>query len=260
MLEARSVAVVGASARPGSFGDRVLTELSRSRRHPRDPPRQPAVRRRSPDSRASGRSRRSPGPSTSSCSASATPPSRHRFGWPPPGGPKRRDLRQRRRRRRLAAPAPRRNGCRGGDGGVRGRLYGFRQSGARVAGDRLSRAAPAPRRPDRTRHPFRLGLLGTAAGRPPPWLDRRRVVGAGARDDDGRLPRLRTVAAADRGGRAPARNPPLPRHTPLLPLAMRSRRHPGRGVDRRRLAGRERHGRCPFRRPRRRRRHLGGPL
>ncbi len=30
MLEARSVAVVGASARPGSFGDRVLTELSRS--------------------------------------------------------------------------------------------------------------------------------------------------------------------------------------------------------------------------------------
>jgi acyl-CoA synthetase (NDP forming) len=34
MLEARSVAVVGASARPGSFGDRVLTELSRSRRTP----------------------------------------------------------------------------------------------------------------------------------------------------------------------------------------------------------------------------------
>jgi acyl-CoA synthetase (NDP forming) len=31
MLEARSVAVVGASARPDSFGDRVLTELSRSR-------------------------------------------------------------------------------------------------------------------------------------------------------------------------------------------------------------------------------------
>lgn len=30
MLEARSVAVVGASARPGSFGDRVLTELARS--------------------------------------------------------------------------------------------------------------------------------------------------------------------------------------------------------------------------------------
>ncbi|MGA8680413.1 MAG: acetate--CoA ligase family protein [Acidimicrobiales bacterium] len=34
MLEARSVAVVGASARPGSFGDRVLTELSRSRNNP----------------------------------------------------------------------------------------------------------------------------------------------------------------------------------------------------------------------------------
>jgi acyl-CoA synthetase (NDP forming) len=34
MLEARSVAVVGASARPGSFGDRVLTELSRSRSTP----------------------------------------------------------------------------------------------------------------------------------------------------------------------------------------------------------------------------------
>jgi acyl-CoA synthetase (NDP forming) len=30
MLEARSVAVVGASPRPGSFGDRVLTELARS--------------------------------------------------------------------------------------------------------------------------------------------------------------------------------------------------------------------------------------
>ncbi len=34
MLEARSVAVVGASARAGSFGDRVLTELSRSRATP----------------------------------------------------------------------------------------------------------------------------------------------------------------------------------------------------------------------------------
>jgi len=34
MLEARSVAVVGASSRPGSFGDRVLTELSRSRSTP----------------------------------------------------------------------------------------------------------------------------------------------------------------------------------------------------------------------------------
>jgi acyl-CoA synthetase (NDP forming) len=34
MLEAESVAVVGASARPDSFGDRVLTELSRSRRTP----------------------------------------------------------------------------------------------------------------------------------------------------------------------------------------------------------------------------------
>jgi len=34
MLEARSVAVVGASARPGSFGDRVRLELSRSRSAP----------------------------------------------------------------------------------------------------------------------------------------------------------------------------------------------------------------------------------
>jgi acyl-CoA synthetase (NDP forming) len=30
MLDARSVAVVGASARPGSFGERVVTELRRS--------------------------------------------------------------------------------------------------------------------------------------------------------------------------------------------------------------------------------------
>jgi acyl-CoA synthetase (NDP forming) len=35
MLEARSVAVVGASPRPGSFGDRVITELSRSQSSPR---------------------------------------------------------------------------------------------------------------------------------------------------------------------------------------------------------------------------------
>jgi acyl-CoA synthetase (NDP forming) len=34
MLEARSVAVVGASPRPGSFGDRVLTELARSHSAP----------------------------------------------------------------------------------------------------------------------------------------------------------------------------------------------------------------------------------
>lgn len=34
MLEARSVAVVGASARPGSFGDRVVTELLRSPSEP----------------------------------------------------------------------------------------------------------------------------------------------------------------------------------------------------------------------------------
>ncbi|HLH46255.1 MAG TPA: hypothetical protein VKV25_03785, partial [Acidimicrobiales bacterium] len=30
MLEAGSVAVVGASARPGSFGERLVTELARS--------------------------------------------------------------------------------------------------------------------------------------------------------------------------------------------------------------------------------------
>src|SRR5262245_38232479 len=30
MLEARSVAVVGASARPGSFGDRMVSEVARS--------------------------------------------------------------------------------------------------------------------------------------------------------------------------------------------------------------------------------------
>ncbi|MGH2858432.1 MAG: acetate--CoA ligase family protein, partial [Solirubrobacteraceae bacterium] len=35
MLEARSVAVVGASARPGSFGERILVELSRSPSRPR---------------------------------------------------------------------------------------------------------------------------------------------------------------------------------------------------------------------------------
>lgn len=35
MLEARSVAVVGASARPGSFGERVMVELSRSLSRPR---------------------------------------------------------------------------------------------------------------------------------------------------------------------------------------------------------------------------------
>ena len=35
MLEARSVALVGASARPGSLGARMIAEVSRSPSHPR---------------------------------------------------------------------------------------------------------------------------------------------------------------------------------------------------------------------------------
>ena len=46
MLGARSVAVVGASARPGSFGERLVTEVLRSPSAPDGAPGQPAVRRR----------------------------------------------------------------------------------------------------------------------------------------------------------------------------------------------------------------------
>ena len=45
MLEPRSIAIVGASARPGSFGHRMVTEVAPQHRAPRRPPGQPAVRR-----------------------------------------------------------------------------------------------------------------------------------------------------------------------------------------------------------------------
>ena len=63
MLEARSVALVGASPRPGSLGERMITEVTgAARRRPRGVPGQPAAHRdrRAPCHAVAGRPARGP--------------------------------------------------------------------------------------------------------------------------------------------------------------------------------------------------------
>ena len=72
MLGARSVAVVGASARPGSFGERLVTEVLRSPSAPEVDAGQPAVRRRGRTALRRRRCGTSRTRSTSCCSRSTT--------------------------------------------------------------------------------------------------------------------------------------------------------------------------------------------
>ena len=206
MLGARSVAVVGASARPGSFGDRLVTELRRS-------PAAPAVHLVNPRyAEVQGlpclpslrRHRRSP--STSCCSASATTRCEEQltlaaergdrsavvFGsaWSPPApGPSLRD------RLTSIATGAGMALCGGGCMGFVDLASGLRAIGY------LERDVLPPR-PGRTGLALRVGVLGAAPQPPADRLDLGGLVRAGARDDDGRLPRARAGRPGDPGGRA----------------------------------------------------------
>ena len=167
MLEPRSIALVGASARPGSFGHRMVTEVGRSRPgldvhlvNPRyaEIDGRPCVASLAdlddpvdlvllgvPDSaleesaRPRGRARATGRPSSSAVS----------WARRPAGGSLRAAVSVAGRRRR--------------DGRLRRRLHGLRQRRARGACDRLRRGRPAAGRPDRPGLALGVGLLGPAA-------------------------------------------------------------------------------------------------
>ena len=63
-----------------------------------------------------------------------------------------------------------------------------------------------PAGPDRARHAFRLGVLGATAHAPRPGVHRRRLVRTGAGDDNGAVPRVRARRDRLARHRARARN------------------------------------------------------
>ena len=259
MLEARSVALVGASARPGSLGARMIAEVARSPSRPRTylvNPRYAGHRRRAlpAGSRRGARTGR-PGPARG-----ARPRARAgtvRRGEEP--GPFGRYLRQRRRptrRHRATVPAGRdRRG--GGHGPVRRGVHGLRERRPRPAGHRLRRARPAAGRAGRAGHPLGFGVLGAAADPPRLRLQPGRLLRPGARHHRGGLRPVRARARRDQGAR------PGPRGDQGRARAARGaggragRGRAGGAAQRGRVTGRPGAGLGPLRRAGRGRRRLG---
>ncbi len=168
MLEARSIALVGASARPGRLGARMIAEVARSPSRPRT---------YLVNGRTQGR-----------------PFGRHLRQCLPPraAGPAGHDGRVGR------------VGRVGRDGGVRGRVHGVRERGQGPAGHRVRRARPAARAGGAD-HPLGFGVLRDAAGPPRLRLQPGRLVRPGARHHRRGLRRVRAGAGGDQGARAGAR-------------------------------------------------------
>ena len=256
MLGARSVAIVGASARPDSFGARMVIEAQRSsaRMHlvnPRyDRIGDAAVRA------VAGRPRRARRPG-------AARRARRRAGRPGEGGGREPG------RGRPWCSAPR---------------YGLRDEVAAVASEAgmavcgagcmgfvnnaiglralgLPRTRPAARGRGQPGHAFRVGLLDAAARAPRVRLPARRLLGSGNRHRHRRLRRLRA-----RRSRAPgvlALMLETPRAVPRLRASLRAGRRRGRSRGhpaRRRIADGPRDGGRPLRRAGRRGRGVAGVL
>ena len=201
MLEGRTVAVVGASERPDSFGWRMATEVLRSPGIERSYLVHPTRHRARPAVRAV------PG---------------RRAGAGRPGAARRTRPRAASSRCELAAAR--------GDGGavVFGAAHGLPR-GAGSRGGRAWRSAAAAAWVSSTRHAASARSATWSATRCPPGpialvthsgsvfsamlrthrrleYSRRGLVGPGAGHHDRRLPRLRAVPARDAGGRAGARD------------------------------------------------------
>ena len=181
MLEARSVALVGASPRPASFGRRMLEEVGKSGARPRIYPVNP---------RYAELDGRQCYPSLADLPAApelvllAVPDAALEqqlslaaeigsagaviFGnahedQPATAVPRRLVSRSTVRPGGRSARATGRDRPLGGNGAVRGRLHGLRQRQSRPARHRLHRARPAARRAGGAGHALRLGVLGAAA-------------------------------------------------------------------------------------------------
>ena len=264
MLEARTVAVVGASERAGSFGWRMTSEVARSPGPVEMFPVNPRY------DRVLGR---------------ACVPSLDDLPEPVDlvllgvrdealeaelgraaarGRPVRRHLRQRPRPRRaggtLVAGTARGHRPGSRDGVVRRRLHGLRQSRARAPGDRLPRARSTAQRPGRVRQPLRFRILGVAQDPPAARLHARGLLGPGARHAGRLVYRLRARPPRHWHRGAAPRGPAGARGVAVGARPRGRGRYPGRGAHGRRFAHRPRHGGCPLGRPRRGRRGLGGPV
>ncbi len=185
MLGARSIAVVGASDRPGSFGERMVAEVdpepvAAARRASG----QPALRRDRRSAMLCARWPTSTSLSTWSCSGSRTQRSRSSFGLAAARGDRSAvifgsvvgsasdgsPLRE-----RVAAIAR--------DAGMAvcgGGCMGFVHVVNGIRAHRLPRARPDPGRTGRPGHPLGLGVLGAAAHPAPDRLPARGVLRPGA--------------------------------------------------------------------------------
>ena len=194
MLEARSVALVGASARPGTFGRRMLEEVGKSGRAATGPPGQPEVRRarRPPVLPVAGRSAGSAGAGAARGArrgpGGAAHPRRH--GRQPVRGHLRERARGQPARRHRPQPA-----CPAGrhcaqlrHGAVRGWLHGLCQRQPRTARARLYRDRSASGWSGGAGHAFRVGVLRVAARPSRLRLHAGGLVGAGTGDRGACLP------------------------------------------------------------------------
>ncbi len=173
MLEARSVAVVGASVKEGSLGHQMMVELLARRVRRRDLPGEPRLRRGPRASRATRRSPTCPSPSTSRSSASRTTASSRRCATRsrPARAP-------RSRSRRCYEAEPREPACRRSpsalaaiarDAGIAlcgGNGMGFLNLESEPARDRVRDARRHPARAGDVHQPLGVGVRGARVQRP----------------------------------------------------------------------------------------------
>ena len=234
MLEARSVALVGASPRPGSLGNRMIAEVAKS-------PSSPVTYLVNPRYATIGHGQSYPGlaalpgpvdlallavPDAAleeqvKVCADATARSVVIFGsaLDPGDSPGSADED---RGHRGAGRAP----------VVRRGLHGVRERGAGPAGDRLRRARPAARGAGRAGHPLRFGVLGPAALPAGVRVLARGLLRAGTRHDGRRVRAVRAQPARDQGPRPRPRDDPGRPRAARRPRRRRRTRRPGRPAAR----------------------------
>ena len=256
MLEGRTVAVVGASERPDSFGWRMTTEVLRSSGDRARPAWSTRRARRCSASPACRRWPTYPSRSTWCCSASPDhalvdqvriASARGDGGAVVFGAAHglRDDAGRRRRRAGVCG-----GGCMGFVNAVRGvRAIGY-----------LERD-PLPAGPDRAGHPLRLGVLGDAAHPPRAWS-----TPSPSRRARSWSPPPPTTSPTRCPCRRPAssgwcsRRCATPTRCAAVPRRRRRARHPGRRADRRHLDARAGAGRRALRSHRRLGRGVGGAV
>ena len=284
MLEARSVALVGASPRAASFGRRMLEEVGKSGARPRIYPVNPRYadldgRRcypsladlpEAPDlallavpdaaleqqlslAAGIGCARRGHIRQRARDPAGCAGAPGGRAGAPGSWCPARR-----REPGGLAAGTAGRDRARRRDGVVRARLHGLRQRQLRLARDRLYRARSAADWTGRTHHALGLGIL-RAAARPARFrVHAGRLLWAGTRDGGARLPGLRARPARHQGASAGAGGDPRRGRASAGAGSCRQPGHSRRTADRWQLSWRPRDGRGALGRARGLGRRLGG--